>query len=206
MNERLIVYSCHDDATKHSATMEHLRDFATEVAAISGRGTKIEVVDGNARFRQTRVFLRTAVSKASANGSCDFDFLRDHIRRRLRGGEMSDSLSGKVVIVSDTNVFSIVGSKAHGITEFKGQFCFLVKNYKNILWHEAAHLFGADDHYREDNQGARPECEHPDFCIMQWDPAGKPCAFCDQSKREIQKYLAERRVPRIRTARQKQRH
>jgi len=68
-----------------------------------------------------------------------------------------------------------------------------VDHYKNILWHEIAHLFGAYEHYREDDYKATSECEDPDSCIMQRNPGRKLCEFCGQSKREMHRYFCERR-------------
>lgn len=158
--------------------------------------------DGSCPFDDGfREFVHTA--KAYSNGSrrhadgrvVSADQLRMvSLWAKHATGEIASSLSDKVVVVSDETVTSITEARrAHGIAEFCGDVCFLVRVYKNILWHEAAHLFGARDHY-DDNHRATQKCKAPNLCLMQWDPGDKKCEFCAQSIKEMQTYFAERKA------------
>jgi hypothetical protein len=228
MSERLIVYSCHGNAKDHNGTMGHLRDFAMKLNTSCTNDMGVEVADGNEESPATSSLLREAMLILRRDdGSCPFDDGLEELvqmatrhcdrskprrdkadlsldRRRMvalwdeRGTrEIASSLSDRVFVVSDKRVTSITGKgEAHGTA--RGQLCFLVRDYKNILWHEAAHLFGAEDHYDEHNHEPTRGCmdwSHPRrewSCIMQWDPGKKDCWFCPRAIKEIQRYFAGR--------------
>lgn len=218
MDNQLIVYSCHKDQDRHARTVEHLRAFADWVNGTCRPNAPVRPVDGNKEFPATTDLLREALRKLRrADGSCPFDNgFRRFVDMAGRNGskrhdcsadelgmvalwdnrgttEIASSLSGKLVVVSDETVTSITGARhAHGIAEFGGTLCLLVRDYRNILWHETAHLFGADDHYDEKNRTATPKCEAANLCIMQWDPGhNEHCRFCDQSITEVNTYFAK---------------
>ncbi len=229
MNERIIVYSCHDNGSEHNDTMRCLRAFAVYVKTNCADGVGVEVVDGNKKSLATRNLLREArLMLRRGDGSCPFDdgfeeFVQ--MAKRCWGGsrpcrhqqdlssdeakmaalwekrgtsEITSSFSGNVVVISDKSITSIKGKRgAHGTS--RGQLCFLIRgDYRNILWHEAAHLFGADDHYDEHNHGPIEGCmdwlRGPGklSCIMQWNPGENECSFCDRSISEMQRYFAGR--------------
>ncbi len=75
----------------------------------------------------------------------------------------------------------------HGLTAPRF-FAVAIKSYKNIIWHEAGHLFGADDHYcRERVYEMSPECTDRESCVMQFNPGSKSCCFCTKAIDEIKK-------------------
>lgn len=215
MGTPFVIYCCHNDDKRQRSTMSVLDAFAEHINAHVK--ASVSMVDGNACFPDTRLFLHEVIAQSSNNGVCSFDSILNHISKienynrirrsgktsKLKDSEIpiieawkksncediSPSLSGKVVIVSDNSVRVILGHNgAHGVSY--GRFAFLIEDYKNILWHEAAHLIGADDHYcKKDVYRAKPKCQNPDLCIMQWNPSDKPCSFCEQSIREIAEYF-----------------
>lgn len=228
MNERLIVYSCHDNAPEHNDTMRYLRAFAVYVNTNCANGVSVEVLDGNRSFPATRELLRkTMLIFRQDDGSCRFGAVDwwartpiEHasgLRRSARGArlkspgleaakiwqrpapdEIPNSLSGRILVVSEEIISSIEEAPgAHGVVW--EPFAFLVRDYENILWHEAAHFFGAKDHYREDDHNKPPgkdkctdQADRPEqrWCLMQWDPADKDCRFCPHAITEMQKYFA----------------
>jgi hypothetical protein len=197
--------------------MEHLRVFADWVNGTCRPDVAVRPVDGNKEFPATTDLLREAMRiLRRADGSCPFDDgFRKFVDMPGRNGskrhdcsadelgmvalwenrgtpEIASSLSGKLVVISNETVTSITeAQQADGIAVFRGELCLLVRDYRNILWHEAAHLFGAHDHYDE-NRTATPECEAANLCIMQWDPGhDESRRFCDQSITEMNTYFVE---------------
>jgi len=60
---------------------------------------------------------------------------------------------------------------------FEGGICINCNTQKNSLWHETAHLLGADDHYNETKNYQSKGCSDPRNCLMQWDSL-KGSIFC----------------------------
>jgi len=94
-----------------------------------------------------------------------------------------------LIILPDSSIYFKEIPGAHGI-QTDCQFAFLKECYLNIIWHETAHLFGAEDHYVKGNEYRMiSECSDPDNCLMQWDPADKDVVFCSKTLEEIRNYL-----------------
>jgi len=67
-------------------------------------------------------------------------------------------------------------------------------NNKYILWHEALHLFGAEDCYELDNPNAGTTCKL-EQCIMQYEPregsVNEWPFICEKNTRKIKAYFKE---------------
>jgi len=70
-----------------------------------------------------------------------------------------------------------------------GEFC-LNRNVERLsIWHETAHLLGADDHYDEQHQPIR-ECTLKGRCIMQW-ISTLDHDFCSFAIKQMSEFLAK---------------
>jgi hypothetical protein len=97
-------------------------------------------------------------------------------------------------MIVDRRFKRIVGENvvpgAHGVrmTGKWGELVLYIKGYKEIIWHEAAHLLGAEDHYNPNSSFHETTrvCLNPDNCVMQWNRGD---TFCEKSIDEIRYYL-----------------
>lgn len=206
MSERLIVYSCRDKklTETYDLTVQHLRAFDKEIRDTCGEDTGIEVANGNECFPVRRAFLRRTMLDVTQDGSCNYNlFLVRILDEWYNIHDSCDPVHDKVLIIAHESITRLGELAAHGIVYNEDRFAFLVQDYWQILWHEAAHLFGAEDHYRRDDHNRpAPECkdqtDQPQlrWCLMQWDPGVKDCRFCAQTIEEIRNYFAEQKARR----------
>ncbi|MGA1980432.1 MAG: hypothetical protein ABSG99_07740 [Sedimentisphaerales bacterium] len=65
-------------------------------------------------------------------------------------------------------------------------------NSKVIVWHEALHILGADDCYKEDNPTQKKLCCKLDGCIMEYNPPESTCEnrpfLCDRNVKKLKEF------------------
>jgi hypothetical protein len=121
----------------------------------------------------------------------DYDFFNTEAQK------FYDSVNGHVLMIVDRKFESILGENvvpgAHGVRKYvfhANCLVLYIKGYKEIIWHEAAHLLGAEDHYNPNSNSheAIQDCLNPNNCIMQWNPGD---TFCEKSIDEIRNCLSK---------------
>lgn len=70
----------------------------------------------------------------------------------------------------------------------EGGICLNSNMHRNSIWHETAHLLGANDHYDKSNHYQSIHCDDSNNCLMQWDSL-KGNRFCKNSLTEIYNHL-----------------
>lgn len=74
----------------------------------------------------------------------------------------------------------------YGVAIHKGNVCINRCLKRESIWHETAHLFGADDHYDKNDKNHPTTCGDKK-CLMQWDARGGN-HFCKKAIEEINEY------------------
>ena len=93
-------------------------------------------------------------------------------------------ISGDKYYIGNTKCEKLWGQALLG-----GNVCINRRTEKHVIWHETAHLLGADDHYKEkEPYKMKKICKDPTNCIMRYVSLEKN-SFCDRVKKEIDKYL-----------------
>ena len=150
----------------------HILDFAT-----------LEITDGERCHKGTYRFIGDVVRPMGSE--IDFGQL---VRVLWNARKRMPGLTKRAIIcIEQSGLRFKENADWHGLAG--DGFCAVVlqpyKNpYKNIVWHEVAHLFGAKDHYPNGIEGA-PKCTAKESCVMQYDPGAKQCFFCSEALKEI---------------------
>ena len=260
MQKQFIVYSFHNSEKSSNEIIKYLYEMKAELEKHDLPMNDYDIVDGNSKFPETKLFLEQSFKKNDDKIAIDCDKVREKIhiieipflqfsqfRQIKRAKEYLDekgkidktyknnffsifkseigqfwksreeynfpdsfddddffntiaqqfynSVHGDILIIADRKFKKIVGenvvSGAHGVRMIgnRGNGVVLyIKAYKNIIWHEAAHLLGAKDHYNLNSDGheAIQDCLNPKNCVMQWN-AGD--TFCEKCIDEIRTYL-----------------
>lgn len=203
---KLVFY----DLSQHDySILDHIVKFKSELSTNIKQFSKLEIINGGVKFKSTYHFINYLIK--SINTEINFNdlcwILRNVSKNRLQlvsgkflqvyrffeddkdidTDEISQSLTIKTLICLGGSGLKFKGqSYLHGLSESNGRYAVVIKSYKNIVWHEVAHLFGADDHYIEnDTSKMKEKCPDKVSCIMQYDPGDKPCSFCSTSLKEI---------------------
>ena len=160
----------------------HILDFAT-----------LGITDGERCHKDTHRFIGDLVRRMGSEINFD-NMVRDLWDERER---MPGLTTRTIICVEQSGLRFKENADWHGLTG--DGFCAVVlqpyKNpYKNIVWHEVAHLFGAEDHYNCTNKTERaPQCTagEEEECIMQYDPGTKQCLFCSGALQEIRSGMSK---------------
>lgn len=209
MKLRIVYYAIHG---KNSYFLDkHLNEFKNDISKNIRDFSKLDIINGEEKYRDTYCFINHIIEKMIQDSKIFFQHLTDILRsassdnfQRIKDNlpnvyeffehnkhadknKISESLRFKTLICVEGENLSInENADAHGYAEGNGRYAVLVKSYKNIIWHEVAHLFGADDHYIENDVCKMKEkCANKELCVMQYDPRDKPCSFCSTAIMEM---------------------
>lgn len=195
MLEKLIVYSfCTEDEIQCQMGLDHVRALVEHLKKDIPEAKNLpEPEDGNANYPESRDLIlkvMDCVAKHNPSNRLVYEDLRVSLR------EMSNYLTGetdrdfalflpdllwapleRIVRTVDFKpefyVSILLTGKRYdlefpyGVATMGGKFC-LNRNVERLsIWHETAHLLGANDHYDEQHQPIR-ECTLKGKCIMQW--------------------------------------
>jgi|GEM_PF-4466471 len=141
------------------------------------------------------------VSQYNGKVGCNF-WLIDEISNKQRvftKEEVSNIIGFKVPMVQFDKSIVVVGNKydlgqgRYGVAHRGGVLCINKFLEKKSIWHETAHLLGADDHYCEDeHEKVIKRCgdygKKKKVCLMQWDSL-KGADFCIESLKDIKYYV-----------------
>jgi len=191
--------------------MNNLSMFKNEISKSIPEFSELEIINGEENFRNTYLFINHLITPMILTLEIDFEGLRLILREVSQNIiqtienkypkaykffignvnrdkiSISESLRIKTLICVEQNRLRIKGQpNAHGLSESNGRYAVVIKSYRNIVWHEVAHLFGSDDHYIEnDVYKMKEKCTNKQLCVMQYDPGDKPCTFCSAALKEI---------------------
>lgn len=120
------------------------------------------------------------------------DTMRDLIQEHDKGEPLLGDLFFQIAMVENFNEGNKVAIISESLkTEYPWgeaweMITFIKNKEKANIWHEIAHLLGADDHYERDTTAAKDTCGLDD-CIMQY---GKlSLVFCEKAINEIKRSL-----------------
>lgn len=203
----------------YSVLYDYLVKFKSELSTKIKHFSELEIINGGVRFKSTYHFIDHLIRPM--NAEIDFDnlcrilrnvsknelqLIRDKFpqaykffedNKNIDTNEISQSLTIKTLICLRKSGLKFKGqSYAHGLSELNGRYAVVIKSYKNIVWHEVAHLFGAGNHYIENDTSKMEEkCSDKALCVMQYDPGDKRCSFCSTSLKEISDKMFKETVP-----------
>jgi hypothetical protein len=157
---------------------------------------KLKIINGQETFRETYLFIQKLIESKIINSEIHFDDLCKNLRKAMKN-DVSQSLKIRTLICLEKNGLRFKNQPAaHGLSECNGRYAVVLRSYKNIIWHEAAHLFGADDHYIENSRYKMKEkCSAHESCSMQFDPGDKQCYFCSTAVEEIRNNMFKEAKP-----------
>lgn len=192
MELKLVYYNF--SGSGDSILEQYLTEFKEELSGNITSFSDIEILNGQETFRGTYNFIKQLIESKILNSEIHFDDLCSNLRKA--NDDISQSLKIKTLICLEKGLRFKNQSGAHGLSEFNGRYAVLLKVYKNIVWHEVAHLFGADDHYIEnDTAKMKKQCSAKKKCVMQYDPSEKPCCFCSTAIEEIRSNMIKETSP-----------
>jgi hypothetical protein len=179
----LLYYDLSDHACGSDQLDEHLRRFRSELAKDIGEFATLTIRNGQEVSPGAYRFISDLLQPTRSE--IDFDVINDRLWK-AREGEFGNAISrvldSKTFICVTGGRFKQSGGAYHGLTA-PNFFAVVVESYRGIVWHEAAHLFGADDHYRSENPGEmKQQCTNKVSCVMRYEPGG---IFCTEAVREI---------------------
>jgi len=215
--DKLIVYSfCSEDEIKCETGVDYIRALIERLKKDIPEAENLPGPEnGNANYPESRdLILRVMDCVAKHNRSKRLEY--EDLRVTLR--EMSNYLSGDttrdfalflrdglwdpIERIARTVDFEpefyvsilLTGQRydlhfPYGVATMGGAFC-LNRNVERLsIWHETAHLLGADDHYDKQHQPIR-ECTLKERCIMQWiSTLGHD--FCSFAIKQMSEFLAK---------------
>jgi hypothetical protein len=94
-----------------------------------------------------------------------------------------------VIIIEESYELVHLYGDAYLSTANSPGFCMNKNMAQKSIWHETAHVLGANDHYDENTKLPLSICTESHKCFMQWDAVKGSC-FCSKSIEEINQYLA----------------
>jgi len=186
---------------------DYLVKFKKELSINIEQFSELEIINGNSEFTNTYRFIDSLIEPM--NTEIDFDSLCDFLTRVRRNeiqlirdvypqaygffasnknidtNIISQSLETKTLICLEKSGLKFKEhTGAHGLSGRR--YAVTIKLYKNIVWHEVAHLFGADEHYvKNDKYKMKEKCTNKELCVMRYDPGIKLCSFCSTAQEEI---------------------
>ncbi len=122
----------------------------------------------------------------------DSEAIRSSLISFLVSEKIQPAFFNSVLITGDLyNLEYPFGVEFHK-DSISGRICINANLEKKSIWHETAHMLGADDHYVRETETETEECICPTGknCLMAWDSLDMN--FCQHSICEMQKYLNSR--------------
>lgn len=214
MIPELIIYNYCPDEISQDTALCYVEDLLKELDKQGINTSFLEKIDGNKDYHATYLLIEKILNywdKLPTQSIHQSFFL---LRASMQGedierysfkyfcnnskihSELIDLTNSKIIPPAFFNAIIITGKKYKLEIPFgvasgeinEGGICINCNTSKESIWHETAHLLGADDHYGK----TAYKCKNPTDCFMQYNATQGSC-FCSESVKEIEKCLRKAR-------------
>lgn len=184
MDFKIIYYDLTQQ--KQSEIENALETFKIELVKYIPKFKHLKIVSGNQSFPDILKSMHSIAVSFTGTGPLSENCLISAIMNKI---ENFDYTTRTIIVLPTSNIVFRNFPGAHGVCMGE-KFVVLSRVYRNIIWHETAHLFGAEDHYQKQKPTFMKDiCTEKEVCVMQWDPGNKDVIFCTRSIQEMTDYL-----------------
>ncbi len=212
----LIIYNYGEDRLAQDLAVRYVQELLNEIQRLNIDTSKLSVIDGNNCYTETYNAIGKIIDDFGPNLDTSkiylyLYFLNDcgrnkqdkmcyglndkelqYLKKEFGGNDYKGTLFNSIIIAgANIQLNSSYGEAMWNIIE--GGLCINVNVAKKSIWHEVAHLLGADDHYDKDTKKPKKICTDHLNCLMQWNSTqGKH--FCSKSIAEIKGTVNKKRL------------